>query len=60
MTIDEAIKGLTSLSQGKFAGSLAEEEEAQKLGTEALKRVKVYRESPLGKNWLPLPGETED
>ena len=34
--------------------------DAIKLGIEALKRIEVYRNSPLGLHWFPLPGETKD
>jgi len=60
ITIDEAIKKLTALGQGRFAGSLAEEEEAQKLGAEALKRIKDAREFGAMAAVDPLRGETEE
>ena len=59
MSIDEAIKILTFMGTAEFEGNTEDILAARKLGIEALKRVKTYKESPLCDDYQLLPGETE-
>lgn len=59
MTIDEAIKILTSANkQFRIVGE-GNFKEATQLGIEALKRVLDVRRFPEAANWRKLPGEAE-
>ena len=60
MTLEEAIKILTPDSEEHFEASVQKLEEAEKLGIEALKELKVARAHWPG--WFKdcLPGETEE
>ena len=60
MTIDEAIKILGCKDSHIPAYSPEEREQADQLGIEALKRIKVQKGNPKFGRYLPLPGETED
>lgn len=59
MTIDEAIKILTPMSDGRNLYPKLSERDAIKLGIEALKRVGSYRHFPDTKPGSLLPGETK-
>ncbi|GAJ12492.1 unnamed protein product [marine sediment metagenome] len=60
MTIDKAIEILEALSKGIYEGDRADAQAAEKLGTEALKRIRHDREAMQAKHVLLLPGETEE
>jgi len=59
MTIDEAIEILEGEVTYRDCFDNTDRYHALKLGIEALKRVKLVRESPLGSWEYLLPGETE-
>ncbi len=60
MTIDKAIEILEALSKGIYEGDRADAQAAEKLGGEALKRVKDSRRPDPLYPETPLPGETEE
>ncbi len=59
MTIDEAIKTLTSLQFGTIWPTPQREKEAIKLGIEALKVRQAFIEKYGFENYILLPGETK-
>ena len=61
ITIDEAIEVLRLTCQGEPYPGKHKIEDALRLGIEALKRVRDYKEAHiLGLHYTPMPGETED
>ncbi len=60
MTVDEAIQLLTKDVEEGYYEAESPVEEAAKLGIEALKELKIIRESYPSKHFLKLPGETEE
>ncbi|GAJ15754.1 unnamed protein product [marine sediment metagenome] len=60
MTIDKAIEILEALSKGIYEGDRADAQAAEKLGGEALKRIKDYRQRSSVRMTPLLPGETEE
>ena len=59
MKIRKAIEILTQHQMGTDSLYLPKLPEAEKLGIEALKRIKYSRNHPSGWELEPLPGETE-
>ncbi len=59
MTIDKAIEILAKRSESPFVKANQDTLHAMKLGIEALRRVKLVRDSPSGYYEYRLPGETE-
>ncbi|MBA7572675.1 hypothetical protein ES708_14459 [subsurface metagenome] len=60
MTIEEAIEILTQHQKGTDPIYLPDLPDAEKLGIEALKRIKVYHEDDPLLDGEALPGETKD
>ncbi len=60
MTIDEAIAEHDYIVYHHKLKRGARSIEAIRLGIEALKRVKRYKELHVGLHYEPLPGETEE
>ena len=59
MTIDEAIEYLTSIGNTKAFNNRPDEEQAVKLGAEALKRINTMRGYCSPGSGPLLPGETK-
>ena len=59
MNIDKAIQVLLEGSELSFPWQLKDYEDALKLGTEGLKRIRVLRVAYHCVNYDLLPGETE-
>ncbi len=59
MNIDEAIETNLHIASVKALNNRLDEEQAVKLGIEALKWVKRYRPDNKTDRWRLLPGETE-
>jgi len=59
MTLDEAIEELTSLTNRRSHVSQADERAALRLGIQALKRIRGYRDHTTSMTFQPLLGETE-
>ncbi|MBA7696794.1 hypothetical protein ES703_105446 [subsurface metagenome] len=60
MTIDEAIEILKLMGLPEFEGHTEDILAARRLGIEALKWRKFYRETHPEMKWPLLPGETEE
>ena len=60
MKLDKAIEILTTWEEKGYTDTWEGFHEAQKLGIEALKRCQALRAQHLFRDWLLLPGETED
>ncbi len=60
MKIDKAIEILTINNEHNPDFTDADRHDANKLGIEALKRIKSGRDTPSGLSFIPLPGETEE
>ena len=60
MIIDEAIVDLQARIDGEFSIKGVDDCKDMKLGIEALKRIKLGRDTPSGLSFTPLPGETEE
>jgi len=60
MTVDEAIRDLQDRIDGEFCIKDVDNCDDMKLGIEALKLVKVVRDSPYCPIHLDLPGETKE
>ncbi len=60
MTIDEAIKVNESLLDGTYYHRDEDMEDGLRLGIEALKAVRRYRQSGIPPSGWTLPGETKD
>lgn len=60
MNLEKAIEILSLSSNGTTPVTLADLQDAMKLGIEAMKCVKEIRHHPFPEEVLLLPGETED
>lgn len=60
MKITKAIEILTQHQKGTDPLYLPDLPEAEKLGIEAMKRVKSYKEAHRGLHYEPMPGETKE
>jgi len=60
MKIEKAVKLLEELKEGLDLPLMTDEEDALKLGIEAMKRVAGNRKYPQPTVYPLLPGETED
>ena len=60
MTLEEAIKGLEEIKDGRRHTFLPSSQDALGLGTGALKRLKKLRDNYSPYSIAPLPGETEE
>ena len=60
MTIDEAIEILKDYLRGDEPDNAPDLPASIRLGIEALKRVKAYKEAHVGLHYEPMPGETKD
>ncbi len=60
MTLDEAIEGLTSMTNRLAHISQSDERAALRLGIQALKRIRGYRDHTISMTLQPLLGETEE
>ena len=60
MTIDKAINTLSAMQEDYEGDEFPNEEDALKLGIEALKRVKWHEEQHQPGHYELLPGETKD
>jgi hypothetical protein len=60
MTIPEAISMLKAILKDRERDKGSPGNDAIQLGIEALDRVRVARDTPLGLLFDPLPGETEN
>ncbi|MBA7671812.1 hypothetical protein ES703_79975 [subsurface metagenome] len=58
MTLEKAIKILELNTQQRSPSMPPNVLDALKLGTEALKRVKLYKEAHVGLHYEPMPGES--